>query len=52
VTQPFHIVSLEAIQIEESQDSYDGHMVEWARAILGSATATAVARASSSKRRT
>jgi nucleotide-binding universal stress UspA family protein len=41
VTQPFHIVSLEAIQIEDSQDRYDGHMAEWAEAILGSATAMA-----------
>jgi nucleotide-binding universal stress UspA family protein len=41
VTQPFRMVSLEAIQIEESRDSYDRHMVERAQAIRGSATAMA-----------
>jgi nucleotide-binding universal stress UspA family protein len=45
VTKPFHIVSFEVMQIEESQDSYDSHMVEWARAILESAAVKATTEA-------
>ena len=41
VTQPFHIFSWEAAQLEESQDSYDRHMAERAQAILDSASAQA-----------
>jgi nucleotide-binding universal stress UspA family protein len=41
VTQPFHIFTLKAAQVEESQDSYDRQMAERAQEILGSASADA-----------
>jgi nucleotide-binding universal stress UspA family protein len=41
VTQPFHIFTLQAVQLEESQDSYDRQMAERAHEILDHASAKA-----------